>query len=173
MLTLVACTPSSESTPEIPASKTSFSIGWMHGNCLAIKNEVGSEAFNFYAVDLETNDVLKLRAGKKALTGDECYALLEDRFAINTQDERQFYTVMSDKPLNFAIGIVYAGDRVKSIEKAIDLDNDGKRDSFTSCSTSEGMMFSVWDGEAYKSKLIWSDYYYLGYDSEADCPEIK
>ena len=58
-------------------------------------------------------------------------------------------------------------------EQLTDLDGDGKRDTFTSCSTSEGVNFSVWNGEAYKSKLIWSDYYYLGYDSEADCPEIK
>ena len=169
---LVGCNQSDVPTVEKNVTSTTL-IGWLHGNCLAIKDGMSPENVSLYAVDLESTAVINLRSGKKAITGSECYALMEDRSSINTQDNRRFYTVASDKPVNLAIGIVYTGDGMLTEDQVMDLNHDGKQDTFTSCSTTEGMMFSIWAGEAYKSEMIWSDYYYLGYDSEADCPDIK
>jgi hypothetical protein len=39
------------------------------------------------------------------------------------------------------------------------------------CVTSEGVKFSAWEGEPYRGTPLWSDYYYLGYDVEPNCPE--
>ena len=52
-----------------------------------------------------------------------------------------------------------------------DVNSDGHQDYFTECSTSEGVQFNVWSGSPYKGKALWSAYYYLGYDTEPNCPE--
>lgn len=39
------------------------------------------------------------------------------------------------------------------------------------CSSIEGLHLTVWDGEALKSRRLWHEYYYLGFDVEPDCRE--
>jgi len=173
IVTLLGCSPTPDDKTDSGDNEPDMTIGWLHGNCLAVKREIDVNIDHLNVVDLDTKKVMPLQFGKIADNAEECYALLEDRASINQQEGRKFYTVVTNSSVNLAIGIVYSSDKVKSPEQLTDLDGDGKRDTFTSCSTSEGVNFSVWNGEAYKSKLIWSDYYYLGYDSEADCPEIK
>jgi hypothetical protein len=43
-------------------------------------------------------------------------------------------------------------------------------ETFSQCATSEGVRFSIWNGVAYKRKLIWSGGYCLGYATEENCP---
>jgi hypothetical protein len=38
-----------------------------------------------------------------------------------------------------------------------------------SCASSEGLHFTLWDGEPLKSSRLWHMYYYLGYDVEPSC----
>lgn len=146
-------------------------VGWLHGNCYAAKTDQ----------DLNNHKLTVVRLGdKQAITeatlvgeagnGEECYALLEDRAAVNREEGRRFYLVSSREPIDLAIGIVNPGTQTTRNDNMLDLDKDGKTDTFSYCSTSEGVRFSVWDGTAYKSKRLWSDYYYLGYDTESDCP---
>ncbi len=169
VLFLLGCTPMSESNSEV-SDVSSRVVGWLHGNCLAIEADIDLNSYNLVVVDLAVNHhVRKLKIGKKAETADECYALLQDRIAINTENGRRFYTVISTSPINLGIGIVSTGADDNE-DNILDINNDGKKDTFSYCSTSEGVKFSIWDGVAYKSELIWSDYYYLGYDTEADCP---
>ena len=41
--------------------------------------------------------------------------------------------------------------------------------SFRSCTSNEGVHLTVWAGKALKSKRIWHEYVYLGYDLEPSC----
>jgi hypothetical protein len=50
-----------------------------------------------------------------------------------------------------------------------DVDGDGTPESFRSCASSEGLHLTVWSGKPLEGKLRWHEYYYLGYDVEADC----
>ena len=148
-------------------------VGWLQGNCLSIKAVVDLSSYNLTFVSLgDKQEVTNLKLGNKASTGEECYALLEDRAAINMANDRRFYIVESDVPIDLGIGIIAAGSKATDVNEVLDLDSDGVKDTFSYCSTSEGVQFSVWSDEAYKSKLLWSDYYYLGYDTEADCPNV-
>ena len=63
-------------------------------------------------------------------------------------------------------------DSTRTGKKLLDLNGDGHKDTFYSCSTAVGIQFSLWDRLAYKSHLIWSGYYYLGYDTEENCPPL-
>jgi hypothetical protein len=50
-----------------------------------------------------------------------------------------------------------------------DVDGDGKPESFRSCAGSEGLHLTVWSGKPVEGERRWHQYYYLGYDVEADC----
>ena len=52
----------------------------------------------------------------------------------------------------------------------IDLSRDGQSEVFSSCATSEGIKFAVWNAKAYEGEPRWSGYYYLGYDLQPTCP---
>lgn len=43
--------------------------------------------------------------------------------------------------------------------------------SFRSCTSMEGIHFTIWRGEALTGKRLWHDYYYLGYDTEPACKD--
>ena len=44
--------------------------------------------------------------------------------------------------------------------------------SFRSCTSMEGMHFTIWRGEPLTGKRLWHDYYYLGYDTEPTCKDV-
>ena len=131
-------------------------IGWMHGNCLAIKNP--SIAFPKKIILVRLDNKNKFDTGvitKKALSGDECYALMDDRKKVNESNGYYFYEVKTRDPVNLAIGLLGPGI------------GDQKTLDYDVCSTSEGMRFSVSRGKA----AVWKGYYYLGYDTEATCKD--
>lgn len=140
--------------------------GWIHGNCIAIKNNslkqgtqvditvLGKEQRRISAeIVKETDDI----------TG--CFGLYEDRAAINKSENRRFYTLnIQDADTNFiAIGLINTNNRLthKDLETKV----------FGSCETSEGMNFYIWKEKEFKDKPLWTDYYYLGYDVTPTCPE--
>lgn len=43
--------------------------------------------------------------------------------------------------------------------------------SFRSCTSMEGIHFSIWRGEPLMGKRLWHEYHYLGYDTEPTCKE--
>jgi hypothetical protein len=51
----------------------------------------------------------------------------------------------------------------------IDLNGDGKLEFFRLCASNEGLHLTIWTGKPLKGKRIWYYYYYLKYDTEADC----
>lgn len=54
---------------------------------------------------------------------------------------------------------------------AVDVDNDGRQEFFRSCSSAEGIHFTVWSGKPLEGARRWHQYYYLGYDVAADCTQ--
>jgi len=50
-----------------------------------------------------------------------------------------------------------------------DIDGDGQQQFFRSCTSTEGIHFTVWSGSPLQGKLRWHQYYYLGYDVTAAC----
>jgi hypothetical protein len=50
-----------------------------------------------------------------------------------------------------------------------DLDGDGQEEYFRSCTSAEGIHFTVWSGKPLEGKLRWHEYYSLGYDVSPTC----
>lgn len=151
-------------------------IGWLHGNCLAVKNPRVPKNAELLVVSLDdVQNITPAKVLRPARNGKECPGLLEDRKAVNQESGVTFYRVSSEKAVETAIGVLNEKALTKQElldlnRRGLDLDNDGHKETFSQCSTSEGVRFSIWNGTAYRSKLIWSGDYYLGYDTEANCP---
>jgi hypothetical protein len=173
---LSACQKTAESGPEPGESVSAKAaakpiIGWLHGNCMAVQDASLSEGAPVLVATLgEPPSVVKATVDHKLRDGDPCYALLPDRRKQNESGGRSFYVVSVPESLEMAIAVIGAPPQ-DSGNGQLDLDGDGKPERFVQCVTSEGMKFSVWTGEPYQGTPLWSDYYYLGYDTEADCPE--
>ncbi len=153
ILTAVASTSLAEDSVSTHAE--SEKMGWLHGNCLAIKDShiPAHSKLSIILLDepksVSTGEVLG-----PAKSGEQCYPLLEDRRMANIGTGYSFYLVNTKAQINLAIGTV-------------DKEIDTHRYNYSYCTTSEGVQFSANEG----SKTIWSGYYYLGYDSESTCPE--
>lgn len=145
---------SCSSLPELNSDGLNSKVGWLHGNCLAIKNTNIPPYYQFTLLHLDNeNTIEKAIVIKKATNSEECYPLLEDRASVNKSAGYFFYTVKSKKPVNFAIGILKPeGTSVSELKLSY-------------CNTTEGMNFSV----SKNSSEIWEGYYYLGYESEPTC----
>jgi len=72
-----------------------------------------------------------------------------------------------------AIGIVGFKGQFLTGEGGItaDLAGNGKLDSFRSCTSSEGVHLTVWQGKPLEGVREWHYYYYLGYDVEPTCTD--
>jgi hypothetical protein len=70
-----------------------------------------------------------------------------------------------------AIAVVGAAGDFKVVKGKVraDLIGDGTSESFRACTSNEGLHLTVWAGEALKSKRLWHEYYYLGYDVVPSC----
>jgi len=127
-------------------------IGWMHGNCLAIKNDDLKESMNVRVVKLADDNVIEdAIIIRKANSAGECFPLMDDRREVNISSGYSFYLVDPTTPVDLAIAIVG--------EKEVDASN------FDFCSTSEGIEYFMKDS----SETTWEGYYYLGYGTEVTC----
>ena len=170
-LFFIACSPTPQSDKATGSPGQDATTGWLHGNCFAIKTVDDLQGRKIAVVQLgETQKIVELVLLRQAATGEECFALLEDRAAVNNDNGRRFYIVSSEIAIDLGIGVLIGNQDTVADNKPLDSNRDGLKDTYSYCSTSEGVQFSVWDGAPYKSTILWSDYYYLGYDSEADCP---
>jgi hypothetical protein len=52
---------------------------------------------------------------------------------------------------------------------AADLDGDGQEEFFRSCTSNEGVHFSIWSSQPLAGTPRWKQYYYLGYDVASTC----
>lgn len=184
LLYLSACdkqttTPPPNAIPTAAAVKAAFdyekSIGWIHGNCLAIKhaNLLTGTMITVISLDGQQTTLAAPIVGPGNVEAG-CPALLDDRVKQNTQNGRVFYqlSLPPADPDRLAVGIL--SNSLPTLDNTqvfkTDLNGDGQTETVASCDTSEGMKFSLWSGAVNNGKLLWSDYYYLGYDLQPTCP---
>jgi len=145
------CTACAATTKESKLD-TELNIGWLHGSCLAIKNPNIKSETEFMVFSLgNENEKIKASIINSAESGDDCFALLDDRKSVNVDQGYSFYKVESPKEIDFAIGVLVSAENHNL--------------SFSQCTTSEGISFSAFN----KKLKIWEGYYYLGYESKATC----
>lgn len=150
----------------VTIASAATSIGWLHGNCFAVNNADLVAGTNLTIVSLEKKQrIINAKIIRKTEDGSECHALLSDRKSINLKGGTNFYTVSSNNLIEFGIGAI-------SEKQLQNLNGDDPKNTFHHCSTSEGMQFSIWNGAAHNSNLVWSGYYYLGYDTPITCPPL-
>jgi hypothetical protein len=85
-------------------------------------------------------------------------------------DEFAYYTISAQDSLemNARFFVVpHAGDLPAA--NAVDLDRDGVIERFRSCTSMEGVHYTVWSGKPLEGTRRWHYYYYLGYDVEPSC----
>ncbi len=157
---MVACSETRHKSGIAEVIDYESSIGWLHGSCLAIKNENISSDSLVTIVQLdEPQNIFSAAVLDKAKDGEKCFPLLEDRRKINIESGYSFYLVDSKLDINLGIAVV---DNVINTEKY----------AFDYCTTTEGVLYSLKKIDQNNDDKLWSGYYYLGYESEATC-DIK
>jgi hypothetical protein len=127
-------------------------IGWMHGNCLAIKNGEINTPTDITLIRFDEENVIeKATVVTKTNKQEGCFPLFDDRKKINTANGYSFYLVNSTTPVDLAIGVIN-GENLNA-------------SSFSYCATAEGLKYFYKDS----STVFWEGYYYLGYDSQITC----
>ena len=179
---LIALTACNDKTAKQPVEQKNqkidlnSQIGWIHNNCLAIKNAGLKSGASITLVSFANEQQLQngVVVGK-AEDASHCPALLDDRKDINQSEGYSFYIIKTDTKLDLAIGLIGLSPNFKKIKDMLtgDIDGDSKQDYFTQCASSEGIHFGVWSGKPYQGKALWSAYYYLGYDIEPNCPPMN
>lgn len=155
LLAIPACAETHVDGKPLSSLDKNNQIGWMHGNCLAIKNASLPTQSELTLILLdEPQTIGKGKVIEKVSSGDKCYSLMDDRRAVNIDSGFSFYLIDTNPAVKLAIGLVG-----ESINK--------QKYYFDYCATTEGINFRIKDHE----KVIWSEYYYLGYESEATCKD--
>ena len=80
-------------------------------------------------------------------------------------------TIDLSEPLPAAIAVIDAKKPIvarRGIASG-DLDGDGRREFFRTCTSSEGSHLTIWSGKPLQGKKRWHSYYYLGYDVVPTC----
>jgi len=100
---------------------------------------------------------------------------LERSCAEIADDALAFYslTVPGIEPPAAGIGVVGVDVGVNNGVASADIDGDGKKDSFRSCTSTESVHFTVWSGKQLTGRRLWHGYYYLGYDTPVTCKRAE
>lgn len=157
---------------ERPANVVQPVVGWLHGACIALPKADVRPGSAVAVVELGgPESIVDASIADRARSGETCYPLMDERREVNLASGLTFYRLELREPVELGIGIVRskAGDKLP-LEAVLDIDGDGRRDTFAHCATSEGVRFSTWSGPPYAGDPTWSGYYYLGYDTQANCP---
>lgn len=166
--------------PAAAADRSSFpmeeQIGWFHGRCLALTNAQFAQGAPMWLV--LTNDpqtVIAAKLGSATSSADTCKPLLDDRVEENTKPGVVFYSVEAAnlQPTDMGIGIVGSSARPEIVNgrARVDFEKGGHTVVFSSCTTTEGVRFAMWNDTPYQGEPRWSGYYYLGYESPPNCPQ--
>jgi hypothetical protein len=90
-----------------------------------------------------------------------------NRYEIRTAAD----STLSSEPAIAILGPVGPFARVDKL-MAADMDQDGRQEFFRSCTSAEGIHFTVWSGRPLEGARRWHQYYYLGYDVTPDCTQL-
>lgn len=141
-------------------------VGWLHGPCFAVEdpNLKPGQPLTLVTLD-EPQKPWSAQIRGKATDAAECHMLSPDRRQVNESTDYSFYTVSSTIEPNLAIGLLPSAQQ-DLLHKA----TTHNLQRFSYCSSNEGIHFSLWQDKPHASERVWTGYYYLGYESEADCP---
>ena len=175
IVVVASCSPASEPKTAVPPFPFNERIGWFHGPCLAISGpELARGTPVTLVIAAEPQKVQQARIQEKTDSPASCPALMEGRAAQNRKPGVAFFVLegASVGPSDMGFGIVMppATPAVVNGQAEIDLDQDGHKEVFTSCASSEGIKFAVWTEKPYQGEPRWSAYYYLDYDLTPTCP---
>jgi len=142
-------------------------------------NNNGDGCLTIMNAALRGNEVISLVSLQKPQTFIETKIVnkLSQRCSRNTEvpNNASFYSFRVKKNeaklIGPALAIVGFNSSIKIVRGKIhaDLNSDGSLESFRLCTSNEGLHLTVWAGEPLKSKRLWHEYYYLGYDVEPNC----
>lgn len=168
----VACASTTAQSP-VAALGLSSAIGWVHGDCIALveNNVAAGTDVTLVSVDSPRQEVTRTHIHGHADGPEGCPALLDDRAEANRGGGWTFYRIEPGSSGELAIGVLGRTSPEEDPEAGLDLDGDGQSETFSYCATAEGARFNVWAGAPWRGEPVWSGYYYLGYDMQADCPE--
>lgn len=188
-LTVDGCTATKNHRDSTPVSRSAGAttlpydydrhIGWIHGQCLAIKRAGIDPGISLQIISLSLpQDISRATIIGTAGPESQCLALLSERAKINQKKGRSFYTIDLGKADNsagnfMAVGLLdYAGELVREADAVrIDINGDGKQETARVCQTNEGVKFSLVPVDPRDPTPIWQDYYYLGYDTKPTCKD--
>lgn len=160
-MTLMACAKDSDSAAR------SYNLAWFHGNCLALNETTIKTDWNIFLLK-ESKEVIKATLGKK-VEDDSCAPLLQDRREVNEAEGYSFYQLVgSEAVADEEIGVALLTTE-EILPEGLDTNNNKQADSFSYCTTSEGVVFYSWDAEKGELEPFWQEYYYMGYDVEPSC----
>lgn len=145
-------------SPDPAAIDYHRSIGWLHGNCLAIMNPDLSPGTSITVVQPHQPPVVSnATIAERTSSSETCKALLEDRRKVNIESGYTFYSVHSKPEIN--LGFALLGNKIQPADYQFDY-----------CNTREGLSFTVKARPEQGGAELWNGYYYLGYESEVTCP---
>ncbi len=132
-------------------------VGWLHGNCLAIKNADIADGTEFALMLLdEPKQIMTATVTKPVKTGDVCLPIKSGRTAVNLASGYSFYNVDADVDIELAIGIVGS---------SAPMDNY----AFDYCTAEEGILYRLRTADQSTEQDLWQGYYYLDYDTDVTC----
>ena len=150
-------------------------VGWIHGACLGIKHTDLQPGSKVQIISLENpQKALAATVTGVAAADSNCPAMLPDRIQVNQSKGRTFYVLDVDKGANLlAVGLVGLDASLTAVKNAIQVDLQPMKTTAIagSCQTSEGIRFYLTRPNGKTQTRIWSDYYYLGYDTKPTCRE--
>jgi len=68
---------------------------------------------------------------------------------------------------------VFPPPKTSEQEGLVVAEMDQKKQYFRTCTSVDGAHFTVWTGKPLVGKPVWHQYYYLGYDVEANCSKSE
>lgn len=91
---------------------------------------------------------------------------------IDVFENASFYLIKLPKADDVFVGVgIVNSERISIVRgnASVDLNGDGKREYFRTCTSNEGVHLTVWTGKPLIGRRIWHSYYYLRYDTEPTC----
>jgi len=165
--------PGGEITP--PAS---FSyddrIGWSDGACLAVASPSLKVGVPVRLVPLDSEPLLDATIASGPMSPGECDPRFAERSGLAGDREVSLYRLAGLPPdfqrTTIAIVDPPPGLSLEGGRSRADLDGDGRLETFSVCTASEGLSFEVRSEGVAKPR--WTGYYALGYDLEPNCPPL-
>jgi hypothetical protein len=145
-------------------------VGWVHGGCVGIYNTILQPGTPVTIATFDRDDesasgrsILDRRVAGTILgrtdSGANCPDLADAVRDWNTRSDIGYYRLALNDGGSLgpdAFGIAVVGPA--SAAAAIDLDENGKPDSFSICGTGDSIGYVVWPGEPNAGERLWMEY---------------